>query len=87
MPRINSINGGFIGGIPTKYHSSFPSKFPREPTYDTNPTFESQDKYDNQPPSYPRNPYYKQRSRSPSYGNVKFLEKIPFEAVSNKKVV
>ncbi len=87
MPRINSINGGFIGGIRTKYHSSFPSKFPREPTYDTNPTFESQNEYNDQPPSYSRNKYYKQRSRSPYYGNVKFLEKISFKAVSNKKAV
>ncbi len=73
VPRIDQIRGGFIGGVRTRYRSFFPLKFPKMPTYDRNPTFESEEEYDNRPPSYSRKNYYQQERRRPSsYGNVKF---------------
>jgi gamma-glutamyl:cysteine ligase YbdK (ATP-grasp superfamily) len=70
IPRFNSISGGFVGGVRTRYHSFFPSKFSRTPTYDRDLDFESDDEYDNRPSSA-YNKYYEQR---PYYnGNVKFL--------------
>jgi hypothetical protein len=72
MPRIDPIRGGFIGGIRTKYRSSFPSKISKLPTYEQNSASESED--DNQPPPYSRDNYYQQQRRRPShYGNVKLI--------------
>ena len=73
IPRFNPIAGGFIGGIRTRHHSFFTSKFSRRPTYDREPDFDSEDEYDNRLPSSPRDKYYQQRPPRPSYnGNVKF---------------
>ena len=71
IPRFNPFGSGFIGGIRTRYHSSFPPRFPRTSTYDRNSYLESEDEYGYQPPSSYNDNYYEQR---PYYnGNVKIL--------------
>jgi hypothetical protein len=73
MPRIDPIRGGFAGGLRTRYHSFFPSKTSKMPTYEENSASESEDEYDNRPSAYSRKNYYQQQRRQPSrYGNVEF---------------
>jgi hypothetical protein len=70
MPRINSIRGGFTGGVRTRYHSLFPQKHSRTPVNDEYEDYESEDDYDRQSWARSRNKYYEKRPRSPYNGNV-----------------
>ena len=70
IPRINSMRGGFMGGVRTRYRSFFPPKFSKTPTYNGYPDYESQDEDNYQSPSYSRDKYYKKRPESFYKGNV-----------------
>jgi hypothetical protein len=70
IPRINSVRGGFMGGIRTRFDSLFPQKFSRMPTKNEYADYDSQDDYDRQSSFHSRKNYYDKRPRSPYKGNV-----------------
>ncbi len=80
IPRINSIRGGFMNGVRTRYHSFFPSKLSEAPTYDKYSDLDSEDDYDRRPTYSSRSKYYEKRPQSPYYGNV-FLFCLGLEVV------
>ncbi len=70
IPRINSMRGGFMGGVRTNYRSFFPPKFSKTPTYDGYPDYESRDEDNYQSQSYSNDKYYKKRPESIYKGNI-----------------
>jgi hypothetical protein len=85
IPRINSVRGGFMGGVRTNYRSFFPPRFSKTPTYDGYPDYDSRDEDNYQSQSYLNDKYYKKRPesrdednyQSQSYSNDKYYKKRP----------
>ncbi len=70
LPRINSMRGGFMGGVRTRYRWFFPPKFSNAPTYDGYSDYESQDEDNYQAQSYSNDNYFKKRPETISKGNA-----------------